>query len=78
MAESLTTWNKERETNKVEAQAADNKAVGKEVDEAAGVAMVAAAEVEVKAAEDKVDNPEAATAKVQQMESFISANTQLN
>ena len=78
MAESLTIWNKERATNKVEGQAEDSKVVGKEVDKATGVAMVAAAEVEVEAKADKVDNPEAATTKVQQMERFISANTQLN
>ena len=52
--------------------------MGKEVDEAAGMAMVTAAEVKVEAAADKVDNLEVATTKVQQMESFISANTQLN
>ena len=77
MEESLTTWNKEKGTNKVEVQAADNKAVGKETDKAMGTAMVVAAEVKVEAVVDKVDNPEAATTKVQQMESFISANTQL-
>ena len=51
---------------------------GKETDEAVDAEMEVAVEVEAEAAEDKVVNPEAATAKVQQMESFISANTQLN
>ena len=72
------TWNKERVTNKVEGQVARSRVVDKETDKAAGAEMVAAAEVKVEAVADKVDNPEAATTKVQQMESFISANTQLN
>ena len=67
MAESLTIWNKERATNKVEGQAEDSKVVGKEVDKATGVAMVAAAEVEVKveAVAHKLDNLEAAMTKMQ-------------
>ena len=52
--------------------------MGKEMDEAVDAATVAAVEAKVEVAEDKVVNPGAATAKVQQMESFISANTQLN
>ena len=77
MEESPIIWNRETIANRVEDQAVVSQVEGKETDEAVDAEMAAAVEVEAEAAEDKVVNPEAATAKVQQMESFIIANTQL-